>query len=144
MKVKRKGAYEYEQEWHQNHGALVIAKVTEQVLVYGKPLRETLEAWPDIMDFMLRVKVTKGSELITVVEGADMLLERTQRYYVAKGGTPLFKIMPPLAKKPGVYRRIGVESGWGVCPCNSMTDATLPIDYGYYQLEIEKLCLGVM
>lgn len=143
-KVKRKGAYEYEQEWHQNHGALVIAKVTEQVLVYGKPLRETLEAWPDIMDFMLRVKVTKGSELITVAEGADVRLERTQRYYVAKGGTPLFKIMPPLAKKPGVYRRIGVERGWGVCPCNSMTDATLPIDYGYYQLEIEKLVLSVM
>jgi ABC-type microcin C transport system duplicated ATPase subunit YejF len=33
--VKRKGAYEYEQEWHQNHSALIIAKAAEQVLVYG-------------------------------------------------------------------------------------------------------------
>lgn len=93
---------------------------------------------------MLRVKVTKGSELVTVVDGADMRLEKTQRYYVAKGGTPLFKIMPPLAKKPGVYRRIGVESGWGVCPCNSMVDAVLPVDYSYYEAEIDKLILGVM
>lgn len=142
--VKRIGRYEYKMEWHQNHGALVIAKVAEQVLVYGKQLRETLESWPDKFDFMLRVKVTKGSELVTVVDGADMRLEKTQRYYVAKGGTPLFKIMPPLAKKPGVYRRIGVESGWGVCPCNSMVDAVLPVDYSYYEAEIDKLILGVM
>lgn len=143
-KIKRKGAYEYDMEWHQNHGALVIAKVTEKVLVEDAPIRETLESWPDKMDFMLRVKVTRGSKLVTVVDGADVPLENTQRYFVAKGGTPLFKIMPPLAKKPGVYRRIGVESGWGVCPCNNIADAVLPVDYGWYQQEIEKLCLGVM
>lgn len=143
-KVKRKGAYEHDMEWHQNHGALVIAKVAEQVLVHGKPIRETLEGWTDIMDFMLRVKVPKSSKLVTVVDGADVLLENTQRYYVAKGGTSLFKIMPPLAKKPGVFRRIGVESGWGVCPCNDIKEAVMPIDYAYYQAEIDKIVLGVM
>ena len=143
-KVKRKGAYEYKLGWHQNHGGLVIAKVAEKVLVGGVSIRETLESHEDKMDFMLRVKVTRGSRLVTVVDGADVELERTQRYYIAKGGTPLFKIMPPLAKKPGVYRRLGVESGWGVCVCNNIADATLPIDYSYYQNEIEKLTLGVM
>ena len=32
-KVKRKGCYEYEQEWHQNHSALVVPKVAEKVLL---------------------------------------------------------------------------------------------------------------
>ena len=49
----------------------------------------------------------------------------------------------PLEKKPGVWRRIGVESGWTVCPCNHVRDAVLPINYQYYINEIEKLTLGL-
>jgi DNA polymerase elongation subunit (family B) len=55
--VKRKGAYEYDMDWSQNHGGMVVAKVAEKVLVDGAPIRKTLEQWPDIMDFMLRTKV---------------------------------------------------------------------------------------
>lgn len=51
--------------------------------------------------------------------------------------------MPPLAKKPGVWRRIGVESGWTVCPCNHVRDAVLPINFTYYVNEVEKLVLGL-
>ena len=54
--TKRKGRYEYDLEWHQNHSALVVPKVAEKVLVEGAPIRETLEQWPDIMDFMIRVR----------------------------------------------------------------------------------------
>ena len=142
--AKRKGAYEYEMEWHQNAGALVIAKVAEQVLLYDKPIRETVENWPDKMDFMLRVKVPRSSRLVGVIDGEDTPLENTQRYYVSTEGCSLIKIMPPLAKKPDVWRRIGVESGWKVCPCNNIADAVLPINYEYYIKEVEKLCLPVM
>ena len=41
--TKRKGAYEWDMEWHQNAGGLVIAKVAEKVLVEGAPIRKTLE-----------------------------------------------------------------------------------------------------
>jgi hypothetical protein len=52
--------------------------------------------------------------------------------------------MPPLAKKPGEWRKIGVESGWGVQPCNDIRDAgKLPVDFDYYVREVEKLCLSL-
>ena len=142
--VKRKGAYEYDMEWHQNHGALVVAKVAEKVLLENAPIRQTLEQWPDIMDFMLRAKVPRSSYLAIERDGVTSQLQNTTRYYVAEGGGRLFKWMPPLAKNPGVWRKIGVESGWGVQPCNDIKDAgKLPVDFDYYVREVEKLCLGL-
>ena len=131
-------------DWNQNHSCLVVAKVAEKVLVDGAPIRETLEAWPDKMDFMARVKVPRSSHLVGADDEGDHPLENTQRYYVSKGGVQLFKIMPPLAKNPTKWRRLGVESGWTVCPCNNIADAVLPVDYDYYVNEIDKLVLGVM
>lgn len=144
-KVKRKGAYEHDLEWHQNHSALVVPKVAEKVLLEGAPIRETVERWPDLMDFMLRTKVPRSSTLqIEYHDGEGDQLQRITRYYVAKGGGRLFKIMPPLAKNPGVWRRIGVESGWGVHVCNDIRDAgQVPVDFDYYVREVEKLVNGL-
>jgi hypothetical protein len=131
-------------EWHQNHGALVVAKVAEKVLIEGAPIRQTVEQWPEIMDFMLRTKVPRSSYLAIECNGEASQLQNTTRYYVAKGGGQLVKYMPPLAKKPGEWRKIGVESGWGVQPCNDVDQAgKLPVDFDYYIREVEKLCLGL-
>ena len=65
------------------------------------------------------------------------------RYYVAKGGVALTKIMPPLAKNPGVCRYFSVVAERRVCPCNNIADATLPVDFDWYVNEVEKLCLGM-
>jgi hypothetical protein len=137
--TKRKGAYEYKAQWHQNAGGLVIPKVAEKVLVEGAPIRETVENWPEIMDFMLRTKVPRSSHL----QWGDDKVQNISRYYIAKGGKPLFKWMPPLKGKTE-WRRIGVESGWGVQVCNDIRDAgALPVDFDYYVQEVEKLCLGL-
>jgi hypothetical protein len=142
--TKRKGAYEWKTGWHQNAGGLVIPKVAEKVLVEGAPIRETVENWPDIMDFMLRTKVPRSSHLGLEIDGVTVRIQNTTRYYIAKGGGRLFKWMPPLAKKPGEWRKIGVESGWGVQVCNNVKEAgKLPIDFDYYVQEVEKLCLGL-
>lgn len=138
-KVKRKGAYEYSLGWHQNAGGLVIPKVAEKVLVEGAPIRETVENWPEKMDFMLRTKVPRSSYL----QWGDEQVQNISRYYIAKGGKPLIKWMPPLAKNPEKWRQIGVESGWTVQVCNDIADATLPVDYDYYIQEVEKLTLGL-
>ena len=61
-KVKRKGAYEWKKEWHQDASALVIPKVAEQVLLHDAPLIQTLHEWHDIMDFMMRIKVPAGAD----------------------------------------------------------------------------------
>lgn len=142
--VKRKGAYEWDMEWHQNHSALVIAKVAEKVLIEGAPIRQTVEQWPEIMDFMLRTKVPRSSYLSIEFPGQQpQQLQNITRYYIAKDGGHLFKWMPPLKGKHE-WRRIGVESGWGVQVCNDIKDAgKLPVDFDYYIREVEKLCLGL-
>lgn len=141
--VKRKGAYEWKRGWHQDHSALVVPKVAEQVLLHGKPIRETVEQWPDIMDFMIRIKVPRSSRLVIESGGQEFPLQNTTRYYVAKGGGRLFKWMPPLKGKTE-YRRIGVESGWGVHVCNDIAHAGhAPVDFDYYIREVEKLVNGL-
>ena len=141
--VKRKGAYEWKTHWHQNASALVVPKVAEKVLVENAPIRETVEQWPDIMDFMLRTKVPRSSHLGLEVNGVTVRLQNITRYYIAQGGGRLFKWMPPLKGK-NEWRKIGVESGWGVQVCNDIKDAgTLPVDFDYYVREIEKLTLGL-
>jgi len=146
--VKRKGAYEYNLGWHQNASSIVVARVAEQVLLTGVPIREAVMNHPDKMDFMLRTKVPRSSKLMIVDEfGVDQQLQNTTRYYVAKGGGKLIKLMPPTPKmlKEGKteWRRIGINSGWGVQPCNDIKDQGLEIDYEYYIQETEKLVLGL-
>ncbi len=141
--VKRKGAYEWKTEWHQNASALVVPKVAEQVLVHGAPIRKTVEEWPDIMDFMIRVKVPRSGRLsVEYPDLGPVKIQNTSRYYVAKGGGKLIKWLPPL-KHQTAWRQFNVESGRGVHVCNNLKDLTLPVDYSYYIAEVEKLCLGM-
>jgi hypothetical protein len=142
--TKRKGAYEYKVGWHQNAGGLVVPKVAEKVLVEGAPIRETVEQWPDIMDFMLRTKVPRSSHLAIEWDNQQpQKIQNITRYYISEGGGRLFKYMPPLKGKTE-WRKIGVESGWGVQVCNDIADAgKSPVDFDYYVREVEKLCLGL-
>lgn len=143
--VKRKGAYEWNTQWYQNASALVIPKVAEKVLVEEAPIRATVEQWPDMMDFMLRTKVPRSSYLsIEVANEPPVQLQNTTRYYIAKGGGRLFKWMPPFKGKQE-WRKIGVESGWGVQVCNDIRNAgKLDIDFDYYVREVEKICLTLV
>jgi len=92
------------------------------------------------------VKANKGTQLVLeTVPWGDMPLDRTQRYLISQSGDPMFKIMPPLAKKPDVWRRIAVEKGYKVVPCNNIHQADgYEIDYDWYASEIYKLVLGVV
>lgn len=141
-RVKRKGAYDWEKEWHKDHSALVVPKVVEKVLIEGAPIRQTLEEWSNTMDFMMMVKVPRNSYLTAEKDGGKpRQLQNTTRYYVAKGGESLFKWMPPLKTNPN-WRKMGVQAGWGVQVCNDIRDAEkLPVDINFYVEEVEKLCL---
>ena len=88
---------------------------------------------------MARVKIPRSSTLW----GDGKQLPNLLRYYVAKDGVSLTKIMPPLAKNPGVMRHFAVVAGRKVCPCNNIADATMDIDFDYYVTEVEKLTLGM-
>ena len=138
-RIKRKGAYEYNLGWHQNASALVIPKVAEKVLIDGAPIRQTIEQWPDLHDFMLRTKVPRSSHLLW----GDERVQNITRYLVTHGGRPLTKVMPPLKGK-SEWRRIAVESGWSVQVCNNIKDAVdAAINFDYYVSETEKMCLSL-
>lgn len=138
-KVKRKGAYDYETQWHQNMSALVVPKVAEKVLTQGVGIRETIENWSEPYDFMLRTKVPRSGYLSL----DNQQIQNVSRYYVAKGGKKLWKWLAPLKGKTD-WRKFAINAGWGVCVCNDITDyGSLPIDYEFYIQETEKLVLGL-
>lgn len=98
--VKRKGAYEYELDWHQNHSALVVPKAAEAYLLHGIDIQEFITNHNDIMDFMLRTKLPRNF----ILEWGGAPIQNVSRYYVSTDGDILEKVMPP-AGPVGAYKR---------------------------------------
>lgn len=143
-KVKRKGAFEHDIDWHQDGSALVVKKVAEKVLLEGVSAYNTLANWPNVYDFMLRARVGANCYLVLRKGETTVQLPRTQRYYMSKSGGELVKIMPPLPKAPDKWREIGIQSGHTVMLCNSMDEFRGLIDLDWYVKQVNKLTLGVM
>ena len=99
-KLKRKGTYEYDLGWHQNHSQKVVAKAAEAALVHGKDIREFIMNHDNHMDFMLRAKVPRSN----VLEWGGEKVANIVRYYVSTDGDFLEKIMPA-AGPIGDYKR---------------------------------------
>jgi len=134
-KIKRKGAYEYELEWEKNHSCLVVQKAVEASLLHDTPVEIFIYGHKDVMDFMLRTKVPRTSQLFV----GDRQVQNICRYYVSTHGDNLYKMMPPLAGKTE-KRKIGINVGWNVSECNNMKDCDRAnFNYAYYIAEAEKL-----
>jgi hypothetical protein len=150
--TKRKGAYEWQgggwyedgyNGWHQDASAPVVARVAEKVLVEGAPIRETIEAWPDLHDFMYRTKLNRPMYL----EWNGQNVQRITRYVVTKQGHTLYKMMPPLARDPEKWRRAEIKAGWKVQVCNDISHAHQAfaggdsIDFDHYVERVEDLVM---
>ena len=150
-KLKRKGAYEYQLEWHQNHSALVVPKAAEAELLSEGAItvRQFIEGHVDIYDFMLRTKVPRSSNLVTVgYDGHDVHQQNVSRYHISTFGSDLVKLMPPTASHVNSgktdTRRMAINSGWKVTICNNIDTADIDnIDYEWYVQEAEKLVTPV-
>ncbi len=104
--LKRKGAYEYKREWHQNHSMLIVPKAAEAALVYGVPVATFIRSCVDIYDFCKRVKVPRASHLVMVDSATqqEQPCQNITRYIISNNGGDLVKVMP--AKGPvGEYKR---------------------------------------
>jgi hypothetical protein len=134
-KTKAKGAFETGLEWHKNHSALIIPKCACEVLTKCVDVREYVTRHPEPMDFLLRTKVPRTSRLLY----GESEIQNITRYYISHDGKPLTKVMPPLARKPGIYRHIGVNVGWLATECNEWKGSLAGINYEFYIQEIEKL-----
>jgi hypothetical protein len=119
-KLKRKGAYEYEKQLHQDQSALIVQKAAEAHLVHGANIEEFIKNHDDIFDFMLRTNVPRSSRLVLEFdENNHEELQNITRYFIAKEGGQLIKIMPPLKNK-FEDRLIKIEDGFNVIPMNEM------------------------
>ena len=118
--LKRKGAYEYQLQWHQNHSALIVPMAAEAALVRGEDISDFIHNHTDIFDFFLRTKVPRNSSL----EWGGEKVSNIVRYYISNDGRPLEKVMPP-AGPEGQYKR-----------ANSLTDS-------FYQSVMAEIGPGV-
>ena len=152
--VKRKGKYEYDVGWHQNHSQKVVAKAVEAHLVHGKNVREFIENHDDEYDFYILGKCDRKSRLVLRTEEGDEELQRNNRYYASTNGGQLIKIMPPRAKKLTKklltdFKRLGAE--FDKSELNEISDALEEIRFfdmdelrelGYNQAQLKafELC----
>lgn len=147
--VKRIGAYTHEtpfenpstreRQWHKNHSGLVVKKAAEARMVHSIPVRDFIMNHNDPFDFMMSVKVGRGSRLY---HGQD-IVQNTTRFYVSTNGQHLTKVMPPLAKAPDVWREMGVQAGWLTTVTNNADHFSWNnVNWYYYIKEAEKLVIG--
>lgn len=106
-KIKRKGAYEYNVQWHQDCSALIIPKAAEAALVRGEDIRTFITNHVDNYDFMCRAKVPRSNRLVMrwpEYDNAEIPLASIIRYYVSNSGGTLVKVAPPTGE-PGTWKR---------------------------------------
>src|SRR5690606_2572091 len=105
-KIKRKGAYEYNVQWHQDCSALIVPKAAEAALVRGEDIRTFIMNHADNYDFMCRAKVPRSNRLVMrwPEYDAEMELNSIIRYYVSNDGGTLVKIAPPTGEI-GTWKR---------------------------------------
>ena len=149
-KVKRKGAYQYEDlGWHQDQGGLVIPKAAEAYMLHGTDIHEFIEKHKEVdpFDFMLRVKIPRSSQLFTFEPDAEedsegTLQQNNCRYYIANSGQKLVKVMPPDPKKEVQEDRyFGINKEHLVKICNDMQDYDGDINVDFYVQEAMKLVI---
>lgn len=140
-KVKLKGAYVYELEHHKDQSCIVVQKAVAEYLSTGVKVEDYIRNHKDKFDFMLRTKIPKSFDLVSVNdEGVETLQQNVSRYYVSisKDAESLIKIMPPTAGKTE-DRRNGICVGRKVIICNNVLDFEWDIDYDFYIEEANKL-----
>ena len=132
-KFKRKGAYEYDRQPHQNHSGLIVPKAA-----FAQITGEVVQT--DDLDYLQCAKVPRSSRL---EHGTDTI-QPISRYCVTTTGEALTKVMPPLKGKEG-ERRIGIDKTWLTTIVNDLSDSswTRNVDHRYYNQEIEKLVTPV-
>lgn len=103
-KVKRKGAYEYETQWHQDPSMKVVAKAAEAALVHGKCMATFIVEHDNPFDFMIRGKVPRSARLVSRENGTETEWQKTTRFFISTTGGSLVKVMPP-TQPEGSWKR---------------------------------------
>jgi hypothetical protein len=90
-KIKRKGQYDYELEWHKDHSALIIPMAVSAHFIKGRNINNFIKLHKNDMDFMFRTKLPKGH----ILKYGGEQIQNVSRYYISTDGYTLEKVMPP-------------------------------------------------
>lgn len=151
-KIKLNGAYEYRighihsegLDFHQNQSMVIIKEAAVQNIINNVPIEKTIKGCKNPFDFCARTKVPRSSRLVTQDdEGIEYEEQNICRYFIAKDGRQLVKIMPPLVEG-GDERRLSINAGQKVLTCNNIKDFDFrQVDYDYYISEASKMVESV-
>jgi len=133
-KVKLKGEFEIEKDWHKDHSMLIVPKALKAYFIDGISPEETVNNG-DIWDFMKVFNATKGwqTELHTI-NGVEKH-QKTTRYIISNLGGGLYK-----HHEDG--RMIAIESGYNstiINDFNENVDYYSQLNKRYYIKEIYKV-----
>ncbi len=173
LNVKRKGAYEFNYQLHQNPSATILARAATDAIVHGTPVQDTISKSQDPFEFLYRYKGQRRDQIVwggdleeydtgrqsrhdlksgTVYRpimakrhnGHGQVIQRTGRFYLASQGAQLWKIMPPLPKDPNHLRPQAIEKGIPTAIANRGADFNPAIlNYGAYIDKASELVRGV-
>ena len=113
-KLKRKGTYEYNVQYHQDPSARIVAKAAEAYLVRGENITEFITKHNDPYDFCIRAKVPRSNNLIMEwpALGVELSMANIVRYFVSKAGGTLTKVSPAKGKVGAWKRKAGVSDAF--------------------------------
>lgn len=150
-KVKKKGLFETELDFHKNPSFLIIPKALEAYFVHGKDFREFIMNHDDIFDFCGGVKVKSSFKLniYSLDKDTNEVVadhqQKVTRFYVSTDGGRMIKDFnkknphDPEEKE----RQTSVLKDWLVTSVNRIEDPSIKnypnIDYRFYIKEVEKV-----
>lgn len=149
-KLKRIGAYAYETAaenpatrelgWNKNWSCIAVQKAAVQSMITGRTIEDLIYGNTDPFEFMLRAKANKGARLVAQYSNGEVPLQRTTRYFVAKSGPEIIKIMKD--EKKGGEKRIREQAGWQSHICDDIRQWDgANLNYDFYIQEAKKLVI---
>lgn len=91
--------------WHKDLSALIVTKAAVDHMTTGASIERVIYDCADPFLFMLRQKVDRSTKLYI----GDREVQRTLRYFIARDGAPLRKIMPPKGPAGHFKRKNGIS-----------------------------------
>ena len=91
--------------WHKDLSAIVVTMAAVEHMTRGVAIERAIYDCGDSFLFMLRQKVDRSTKLYV----GDREVQRTCRYYIARDGAPLRKIMPPKGPAGEFKRKNGIS-----------------------------------
>jgi hypothetical protein len=139
-KVKKKGIFETEKDWHKDNSYLIVPKALEKYFVSKIPIKNTIFDARNIYDFFGRYKATRGwhAEVHTVEEGKKVIknLGKVMRFLPTTTGDSVFK--------QNVDGRLNsLLAGGFARECNYFEEKEnwedYQIDYHFFGIECKKI-----